>query len=185
MFFRRILLVRMLLAAAAVALLGLYGYFYAREGLAKWAFAHRTYFAADELIRIAVAQTDLTTQTAYLLTEGEFDWQGNMVDVLHREVRPDSIIVYGFRDEAETELRQEAAWLYPASDKDRPLTDAGAKRAKWFSPFILPDPVGVLPVVRFSLPGLQLSFSYTPPHIGHPLLDVLSPPPNQVIGYAM
>ena len=48
MLFRRIHLVRTLLVTAAVALLGLYGYYYAREGLAKWAFAHRAYFATDE-----------------------------------------------------------------------------------------------------------------------------------------
>ena len=83
-----------------------------REWLAKWAFAHQTAFGVEEIVRIAVPQTELTAENNFLTNQEEFAWQGDMVDVLHREIRSDTLYIYAFRDEAETELRQEAAWLY-------------------------------------------------------------------------
>ncbi|AUD03629.1 hypothetical protein [Spirosoma pollinicola] len=176
--FSRIYSARILLATVTLALFSLYGYYYAREWMAKWAFAHQSYFSADELVLITVAKADLTTENAYLLNEGEYEWQGDMVDVLHREIRSDSVYVYGFRDEAETTLRHEAAWLYKRPARNDPFSDTAAKRVKWFCPFILPGSAGMDPLVRPVLPAAVPFFSYTSPRIQLPQLDIPSPPPN-------
>ena len=104
---------RLVLISSVCLLTSIYGYYYACEWMAKWAFAHQSYFAADELILLTIPRTDLSHQNEFLVDEGEFEWQGEMVDVIHRELRADTLYIYGFRDKAETKLRQEAAWLYP------------------------------------------------------------------------
>ncbi|GAB4043208.1 hypothetical protein [Spirosoma litoris] len=178
MLFGRIHIVRTLLATAALALLSVYGYYCAREWVAKWVFAHKSYFSADELILITVARKDITSTTAYLLNEGEFEWHGDMVDVLHREVRTDTVYIYGFRDEAETKLKQEAAWLYPDKTRaDQPL-NSQVRRAKWLSPFILPRSSIIAPMACLTMPESQPVFAYSSPRIRIPLLKVIAPPPN-------
>jgi hypothetical protein len=172
-------LVRILLVAVTLAIGTVYGYYYGREWLAKWAFAHQTEFGVDELILIAIPQTDLSPQNDFLVKQEEFAWQGEMVDVLHREIRSDTLFIYGFRDAAETELRQEAAWLYRDQNQPEPLSDARTKRVKWFSSFVLPYQVTVAPVSDFILPEFVLFFSYSSPHFQRPLLDVTVPPPDQ------
>ena len=102
-----------------------------------------------------------------------------MVDVLHREVRSDTLYIYAFRDEAETELRQEAAWLYRDQSQPEPLSDTRTKRVKWFSPFVLPYQVTVVPAIDAVLTEFNPVFSYSPSHFQRPLLDVTIPPPDQ------
>lgn len=172
-------LVRFFLATATLALLSLYGYYYAREWMAKWAFAHKAYFAADELILITVARTAITTETAFLLDEGEFAWQGQMVDVLHREIHSDSVYVYGFRDEAETRLKQEAAWLY--QDILHPLgtPTTCTKHIHWES--LIQSPCSgffdsAFPILLFDV---QVFFSHLSIRFSSPSLEVRGPPPNQ------
>lgn len=171
-------LARLLFASALLALLSVYGYFCGLEWLAKWAFANQSYFAADELVLITVAQKDISSQTAYLLHEGEFEWQGDMVDVLHREVRSDTVYVYGFRDKAETQLKKQAAWLYKdvAHPYRRPNTRT--KRVKWVS---LINPLQQTLFNNLSIGSFidtQFFFPYSSSRFSRPFLDVLYPPPN-------
>ena len=161
-----------------LTLTGVYSYYYAREFIAKWAFAHQSYFAADELILIAVAQADLTTQTAYLLNEGEFEWQGQMVDVLHREVRLDTVYVYGFRDEVETKLKQEAAWLYQDTAQPDKLPNPRTKQVNWESTINPPYRTRFWYVASGMRPVSQSAFSYISPRSSLPYLEVACPPPN-------
>ncbi len=175
---RRIHIARILLVTATLVLGSLYGYYYGREWLAKWAFAHQTDFGIDELVLIAIPQTDLAYHNAYLASEGEFEWQGQMVDALHREVRSDTLYIYGFRDEAETELKQEAAWLYPDTAQPDQLPDASTKRAKWFSPFVLPASVTIPLITGAGQVDRSSFFAYSAPRIRLPLLAVIVPPPN-------
>ncbi|MBC3786661.1 hypothetical protein [Spirosoma utsteinense] len=164
--------------ATLLTLTGVYGYYYGLELLAKWAFTHQTYFAADELIFIAVAKTDLTTETAYIVDEREFEWQGEMVDVLHRDVRSDTVYIYGFRDKAETQLKKQAAWLYKDSAHPYRRSNTRTKRLKWIS---LINPSSASPFDHLTpgrLPDLQRSFSYNTPRPSLPYLEVPSPPPN-------
>lgn len=171
-------LARFLFASATLALLSVYGYYCGLEWLAKWAFANQSYFAVDELVLITVAQKDISSQTAYLLHEGEFEWHGEMVDVLHRELRSDSVYVYAFRDKAETQLKQEASWLFrDSAQPDQPLQNH-TKRTKWLSPFVLPSSTGIAPVGSLLASGMPYFFSYNAPRIRFPLLDVFAPPPN-------
>ena len=174
----RIHIVRILLAAAALALVSVYGYYYAREWVAKWAFAHQTYFAADELILIAVPQADLSNRNNYLLAEEEFEWHGQMVDVLHREMRSDTLYIYGFRDAAETELKRVAAWLYQDTPQPGQWPDAGAKRVKWSKTFIIPAPAAALSLAEASSVVCPPLFFYFHPYIRLPLLDVPFSPPD-------
>ncbi len=171
---------RILLVAALLAIGSVYGYYYGREWAAKWAFAHQTDFGVDELILIAVPQTDLSADNDFLMNQEEFGWQGEMIDVLHREIRSDTLFVYGFRDAAETELRQEAAWLYRDPNQPEPLSDTRIKRTKWFSPFVLPYQVTVVPVFAVVLSEFPRFCSYSLPHCQRPLLDVTVPPPDQL-----
>jgi hypothetical protein len=120
MFSSRIYIARILLVTASLTLAGFYGYYYAREWVAKWVFAHQTYFDTDRLILIVVPQVDLSSKNDYLANEREFAWKGKMIDVLHREIRSDTLYIYGFSDEAETELHNEAAWLYQDTDQPDP-----------------------------------------------------------------
>ncbi|SOD80605.1 hypothetical protein [Spirosoma fluviale] len=169
---------RFLFAAASVAVLGVCGYFYGLELLAKWAFAHRDYFAADELILISVPKSALTSETAHLLHDGEFEWKGEMVDVLHREVLSDTLFVYGFRDKAETQLRKEAAWLYKDAHHPYRRSNTRTKRVKWVSL--------INPILRsyfdsqaaLKLFSIQSFFSYLAAPVTAPLLEVPYPPPN-------
>ena len=169
---------RVFLAAIMLVLGSLYGYYYGREGMAKWAFAHQTDFGIDELTLITIPQTDLNSSNAYLASEAEFDWQGQMVDVLHREVRADTLFIYGFRDKAETELKQEAAWLYQDNDQSNKLPGTNIRRVKCYSPFVLPNQT-IVPLAAFfnglGLPQFSSCFSF---FIRLPLMDVLSPPPD-------
>ena len=169
---------RIVIIATLLTVAGGYGYYYAREWVAKWAFGHQTYFAADELILIAVPQTDLSSRNTYLVEEGEFEWQGQMVDVLHREVRLDTLYIYGFRDVAETELKQEAAWIYRNSNQPDKTPDNPTKRVKWFSPFTLPPSVNPLTTVWCIVQELRPFFSCIVGQLPHPLLEVHAPPPN-------
>lgn len=178
MFSSCIHIVRILLVTATLLVVGIHGYYSAREWIAKWAFAHQTEFGIDELILIAIPQTDHSRQTDFLVSQEEFVWQGNMVDVLHREVRSDTLYIYGFRDDAETELKREASWLYRDPNQPDSLPSAGTKRAKWFSPFVLPERVVVSLVVWSVLPNRQNLFTYSPPNIRFPSLEVLLPPPD-------
>jgi hypothetical protein len=164
--------------ATLLTLTGVYGYYYGLEQLAKWAFAHQTYFAADELILISIAKTDLTTETAYVLDEREFEWQGEMVDVLHREVRSDTVYIYGFRDKTETQLKKQAAWLYNDSTHPYRRPNTRTKRLKWIS---LINPSHASPFKQLTagkLPGFRLLFSYSSLRLLLPYLEVPSPPPN-------
>ncbi|CAN5669033.1 hypothetical protein BH09BAC4_BH09BAC4_27140 [soil metagenome] len=178
----RITVVRMLLVMAVLALVGLYGHFYAREFLAKWAFTHQTYFASDRLIRISVPKAELSHQTDFLATEGEFEWMGEMVDVLYREIRSDTLYVYGFRDDAETELKQEAPWLYEeTAHVDQTLgSRPGSRRKliKWRTIFDLPYLTEFNQLPQATWHGLKPTFQYCSLLITRPELDVLSPPPN-------
>lgn len=168
---------RITLLVALLTLTGVYGYYYACEWAAKWAFAHQTYFAENELILIAIAQADLTPETANLLSEGEFMWQGDMVDALHHEVRSDTLYVYGFRDVAETKLRQEAAWLYGDKAGTDKVPGHPEKRVKWLNEFVLPHPVIVSSITGFA-PFLEAVFCYSLPRPKRPHLDVFAPPPD-------
>ncbi|MFD2937891.1 hypothetical protein [Spirosoma flavum] len=180
MFIGRINIVRILLATATLALLSVYGYYYAREWMAKWVFSHQSYFAADELILITVAHSDLTSETAYLLNESEFEWKGQMVDVLHREVRSDTVYVYGFRDEAETKLKQKAAWLYQdTAQPDQASRRTRTKRIKWRTTFDLPGYMVFSQLSSLDMADLRPFFCYSFLRITRPALDVLYPPPNQ------
>ena len=172
-------LARILLVAITLAIGSVYGYYAGREWLAKWAFVHQTEFGVEEIVRIAIPQTELTAENSFLIHQEEFAWQGDMVDVLHREVRSDTLYIYAFRDEAETELRQEAAWLYRDQSQPEPLSDTRTKRVKWFSPFVLPYQVTVAPAPDAVSPESIPFFSYSPPHFQRPLLDVTIPPPDQ------
>lgn len=177
----RIYIVRILLVTASLALAGVYGYYQACEWMAKWAFAHQAYFSADELILIAIPQADLSHQNDYLAGEGEFEWQGEMVDVLHRELRSDTLYIYGFRDRAETKLKQEAAWLYQDTESfdHQPVSSRShSKRIKWLSPFVLPRSGAIAPIVGFILPLSTSFFAYFPSRFLLPFLEVLAPPPN-------
>ncbi len=181
MLFGRLPLVRVLLVVATLALVGVYGYYQGREWLAKWAFAHQAYFADDELILLKIPRADLSHENDWLVNEGEFEWQGNMVDVLHREFRSDTLYIYGFRDEAETELNQEAAWLYqdtPSTDRQPVSARSGTKRSKQFSPFVLPGSGGLVPLAGVFLPLPTAFFVYSPSRIRLPFLEVPVPPPN-------
>ncbi|WP_020602717.1 hypothetical protein [Spirosoma spitsbergense] len=171
-------LARILLVAVTLAVGSVYGYYYGREWAAKWAFAHQTEFGLDELVLIAIPQADLSPNNDFLIHQEEFAWQGEMIDMLHREVRSDTLFVYGFRDEAETELRQEAAWLYRDPNQPDPLSDARTKRARWCSPFVLPYKVIIAPVSDSILPEFTHLFSFSSPRIRLPLLDVTVPPPD-------
>lgn len=178
----RITLTRILLVTAILALIGLYGHYYAREFMAKWAFTHQTYFPSDRLIRISVPKAELSHQTDFLVTEGEFEWMGQMVDVLYREIRSDTLYVYGFRDDAETELKQEAPWLYEeTAHADQTLGSRPVSRRKlikWRTIFDLPylTEFSQLPVAMIR--DLQPTFQYCLVRAARPELDVLSPPPN-------
>ena len=178
----RIKVVRMLLVMAVLALVGLYGHFYAREFLAKWAFTHQTYFASDKLLRIVVPKAELSDQTDFLATEAEFEWMGQMVDVLYREIRSDTLYVYGFRDDAETELNKEAPWLYEeTAHVDQTLgSRAGGRRksVKWRTIFDLPYPAEFSQFPQATWHGLKPIFEYCSLLITRPELDVISPPPN-------
>lgn len=174
--------VRTLLVTTVLALTGLYGYYYARAFLAKWAFAHQSYVASDRLVRIVMPKAELTHTTDFLVTENEFEWMGQMVDVLYREVRSDTVYVYGFRDEEETELKRQAPWLYAetAHVDQTPGTRSGSrlKHVKWRPVFDLPDLTAfcqrLVPIVR----DLRPIFQYCSRRAAPPYLDVLSPPPN-------
>lgn len=169
---------RILLATATLAVFSVYGYYYACALVAKWAFAHQTYFAADELILIAIPQTDLSPQNKYLAEEGEFEWQGQMVDVLHREIRSDTLYIYGFRDAAETELKRVASWLYQTTPQPDQWPDSATKRNKWVKSFFLPHAaLTVLPVQYGFLPARAI-FSFSCSHHPLPPLDVIVPPPD-------
>lgn len=178
----RITVVRVLLVMAVLALVGLYGHFYAREFLAKWAFTHQTYFASDKLLRIAVARAELSDQTDFLVTEREFEWMGQMVDVLYREIRSDTLYVYGFRDDAETELKQEAPWLYEeTAHADQTLGSrptSRRKQIKWRTAFDLPYPAEFSQLPQATWHDLKLTFPYCTLLVTRPELDVISPPPN-------
>ncbi|WP_018620463.1 hypothetical protein [Spirosoma luteum] len=163
---------------ALLAIGGLYGYYYSLEWAAKWAFAHQTEFGVDELILIAVPQTNLSPDNDFLVHQEEFTWQGEMIDVLHREIRSDTLYIYGFRDAVETELRREAAWLYGDQNQPEPLPDTRVKRVKWFSPFVLPYQVTVTPLWDATLSEFSPFFSYSSLHFQRPLLDVTVPPPD-------
>jgi hypothetical protein len=172
---------RIVLVSSACLLGGIYGYYYASEWMAKWAFSHKSYFATDELILLTIPQTALSHQNEYLASEGEFEWQGEMIDVLHRELCSDTLYIYGFRDKAETELRQEAAWLYEkkvSSDRQPISSRSHTKRIKWFSPFVLPRSGPITPVLGGNLSIQTTFFAYFPTRIRLPLLEVLAPPPN-------
>ncbi|GAB3014602.1 hypothetical protein [Spirosoma pulveris] len=169
---------RFFLATATLAVLSVCGYYYGLELLAKWAFAHKDYFDAEELILIAVPQADLTTEMAHILHEGEFEWRGEMVDVLHREIRSDTLFVYGFRDKAETQLRREAAWLYKDVNHPYRRSNTRTKRVKWIS---LINPVIQSyfdPLAAVKIFSLQPFFSYSATTVTPPLLEVPYPPPN-------
>ena len=164
--------------ATLLTLTGVYGYYYGLEWMAKWAFAHQTYFAADELVLIAVAQQDLTAETAFILDEREFEWQGDMVDVLHREIRSDTVYIYGFRDNAETQLKKQAAWLYQDPAHPYRRSNTRTKRLKWIS---LINPSHAAPTdfqPSGMRPSRQPSFSYIAPRLSLPYPEVPSPPPN-------
>lgn len=169
---------RFFLATATLAVLSVCGYYYGLELLAKWAFAHKDYFDAEEVILIAIPKADLTIETAHLLHKGEFEWQGEMVDVLHREIRSDTLFVYGFRDKAETQLHKEATWLFNDAHHPTRRSSTRTKRVKWVS-LITPvlqgyvDPLAV--IKRFSI---QPFFSYWAALVTAPLLEVPYPPPN-------
>lgn len=169
---------RFFLATAVLAVLSVCGYFYGLELLAKWAFAHKDYFAADELILITVPKADLTAETAELLHQGEFEWKGEMVDVLHREIRSDTLFVYGFRDKAETQLRKEAAWLYKDVNHPYRRSNTRTKQLKWVSLINPPFQVYVdtRSAVRFF--DKHRFFSYAAAPAKAPLLEVPYPPPN-------
>ncbi|QHV96462.1 hypothetical protein [Spirosoma endbachense] len=175
-------IIHTLIAIAVMALVSLYGYYYARESVAKWAFSHQTYFAPDKLILITIPQPELSNQLADLVNEPEFEWNGHMVDVLYREIRSDSVYIYGFRDDAETELKQKAPWLYQntASSDFIPGTRSGnhRKQINWRSKFDLP----YLPLFdQLELPSLSTlssSFYYCTQRLARPDLEVPSPPPN-------
>jgi hypothetical protein len=175
-------IIHTLIATAVMALVSLYGYYYARESMAKWAFSHQTYFAPDKLILITVPKSELSNQLADLVNEPEFEWKGHMVDVFYREIRSDTVYIYGFRDDAETELKQQAPWLYQntASSDLTPGTRPGNRRKQinWRSIFDLP----YLPLFdQLALPSLSTllsTFYYCPQRVARPYLEVLSPPPN-------
>ncbi|WP_460940142.1 hypothetical protein [Spirosoma humi] len=175
-------IVRVLLVVVVLALVGLYGHFYAREFLAKWAFTHQTYFASDKLIRIAVPRAELSDQTDFLVTEREFEWMGQMVDVLYREVRSDTLYVYGFRDDAETELKKEAPWLYEeTAHVDQTLSSrptSRRKQIKWRTTFDLLYLAESSQLPQATWHGLKPVFTYCSLLITRPELDVISPPPN-------
>ncbi|WP_338875925.1 hypothetical protein WBJ53_09840 [Spirosoma sp. SC4-14] len=178
----RIHIVRIFLITASLMLTSIYGYYQVCEWMAKWAFTHQSYFAADELILLRIPQTDLSSQNDFLVSEGEFEWQGEMVDVLHRELRSDTLYIYGFRDKAETRLRQEAAWLYPDTrhPDHQPISSRShTKRNKWLNLFVLPRPSAMASLSGCTLSGQQTSFAYSPSRIWLPLLEILAPPPNR------
>lgn len=178
----RISVVRTLVVTAILALTGLYGYYYARAFLAKWAFAHQSYVASDRLVRIVMPRAELTHTTDFLVTENEFEWMGQMVDVLYREVRSDTVYVYGFWDEEETELKRQAPWLYEeiAHVDQTAGTRSGSPRkyTKWRPVFDLPDPTTFSQPVLPALRDLRPVFQYCLLRAVRPYLDVLSPPPN-------
>lgn len=167
-----------LLVALTLTLTGIYGYYYGREWLAKWAFAHQTEFGVDELVLIAIPQADLSPKNEFLVNREEFAWQGEMVDVLHREIRSDTLFIYGFRDATETELKHEAAWLYRDPAQPEPLSDTRSKWGKWFGVFVLPNRIIMVPVSDSFLPDLLPFFSFSSPRTQRPLLDVMVPPPD-------
>ena len=169
---------RIITIAATLAIGGLYGYYYGLAWMAKWTFAHQTEFGVDELILIAVPQTNLSPDNDFLVHQEEFAWQGEMIDVLHREIRFDTLYIYGFRDAVETELRQEAAWLYGDQNQPEPLSDTRVKRVKWFSPFVLPYQVTVAPLSDAGLFECPPVFFYFSPQFQRPLLAVTVPPPD-------
>lgn len=169
---------RMLLATATLAVLSVYGYYYGLELLAKWAFAHQTYFSDEELVLIAVPKTDLSPRNNYLVNAGEFEWEGEMVDVLHREIRSDTLFIYGFRDAAETELKEEAAWLYTNSAQPYRQSDTRTKPIKWVS-LLNPASQSVFHnLPPLPLPPTRVFFAYRFPHVSLPWLEVPYPPPN-------
>ncbi|AKD54953.1 hypothetical protein [Spirosoma radiotolerans] len=178
----RISVVRTLVVTAILALTGLYGYYYARAFLAKWAFAHQSYVASDKLVRIVMPKAELSHTTDFLVTENEFEWMGQMVDVLYREVRSDTVYVYGFRDEEETELKRQAPWLYEetAHVGQTPGARSGSQRKyiKWRPFFDLPAPTTFCQLVLPAIRDLRPIFQYCSRRAARPYLDVLSPPPN-------
>ena len=170
---------RLTVLAVLLTLTGVYGYYYVCELAAKWAFAHQTYFADDELILIAVPNADLTPETANLLSQGEFLWHGEMVDALHREVRSDTLFVYGFRDRAETKLRQEAAWLY--LDTTRKTTDTRPPyRTKlyWETTLNAQYQASFAPVRPGNFSPSRATFAYVAHCSTGPHTNVPHPPPN-------
>ena len=172
-------IVRILILTTLLAITGVQGYYCGRACFAKWAFAHQTHFSDNELIRIVVHQKSLTAQTDFLVNKEEFLWGGEMVDVLYREVRSDTLYIYGFRDKIETGLSQEAAWLFQDTTQSDELPAASTKKVGWdtlvcssskyiFSAFH----VGEVPV---SL----VNFVYRIPHLRLPFLEVPCMPPIQ------
>ncbi|GAB3790371.1 hypothetical protein GCM10028818_60400 [Spirosoma horti] len=171
-----------LLLLTALAIFCVHEYYHAREVLAKWAFTHQTYFASDKLVRIVIPKAELSHTTDFLVTENEFEWMGQMVDVLYREVRSDTVYVYGFRDEEETELKRQAPWLYEATAHvgQTPGTRSGSrqKHVKWRPVFVLPDLTAFCQRPAPAVRDLRPIFQYCSRRAARPYLDVLSPPPN-------
>ena len=61
---------RILLVAVTLAIGSVYGYYYGREWAAKWAFAHQTEFGIEELVRIAIPQSELNAKNDFLIQSG-------------------------------------------------------------------------------------------------------------------
>lgn len=169
---------QLFLLTAVLAVAGVHGYYYARELIAKWAFAHHTYFAADELIQIAIPQTDLILGNDYLVNENEFNWQGQMVDVLYREVRSDTLYIYGFRDEAETGLNQQAAGLYRDPAQSDQLPNARLKQIHWESTICPPYRIPSAYIKSVKLPDPKTIFHHLASRPSLPYREVPCPPPN-------
>lgn len=175
----RINIVHILFTAATLALLSVCGYYYAREGMAKWAFAHQACFEANELVLITVARTDLNTQTAYLVNEDEFEWQGQLVDVLYREVRSDTVYVYGFRDEDETKLKQKASGLYVDTARLHKSTSTQTKRVRRDTSIYSPFQAIFGSATTVIWLEARVAFLYLSSRLSFPHREVLGPPPNE------
>jgi|GEM_PF-5180828 len=167
-------LIRVLWLSGALALPGLC--WHAAEKLAsvREAFALKTFFAPEETLRIAVHRSSPEARSG-LLHRSEFDWQGKRIDVLERRLTGDSLVVIGYIDEAETQVKALFPWLFPDHETAPADPSPLRKKAAKFPVFALTAYLAY----AFTPPTERRRITFQPPRNGlpWPAREVQCPPP--------
>lgn len=133
-------------------------------------------FVEEDLVRLRFSKAE--TQTLLRWEHAaEFEYLGQMYDIIHSEASGDSLYYWCFRDEAETRLNQQIAELHKAIFNTGPQQQEQQERLQQFYKSLyltgsatenIPPPVTMTSTPLFYLANIQAVFfapSTPPPRI--------------------